>query len=63
MLRVLEHILDQPMIQADATLGQKGSKGEMNVGSTATRNFLTSRTAASGQFPGDPTHSLMHSFL
>lgn len=30
MLRVLEHILDQPMIQADATLGQQGSKGAMN---------------------------------
>ncbi|MGZ4902456.1 MAG: phosphoenolpyruvate carboxykinase (ATP) [Halobacteriota archaeon] len=30
MLRVLEHILDQPMIQADAMLGQQGSKGAMN---------------------------------
>ncbi len=29
MLRVLEHILCQPMIQIDANLGEKGSKAEM----------------------------------
>ena len=30
MLRVLEHILNQPLIQVDAKLGHNGSRGEMN---------------------------------
>ena len=55
MLRVLEHILDQPMIQADATLGQKGSKGEMKCRLYCDAQFpdVAYRWQAVN-FPGDP---------
>ena len=55
MLRVLEHILDQPLIQADATLGQKGSKGEMKCRLYCDAQFpdVAYRWQAVN-FPGDP---------
>lgn len=55
MLRVLEHILDQPMIQADASLGQKGSKGEMKCRLYCDSQFpdIAYRWQAVN-FPGDP---------
>lgn len=55
MLRVLEHVLDQPMIRADAALGQKGSKGEMNCRLYCDAQFpdVAYRWQAVN-FPGDP---------
>jgi len=55
MLRVLEHILCQPMIQVDANLGQPGSKAEMRCRLYCDPQFpdLAYRWSQIN-FPGDP---------
>jgi len=55
MLRVLEHILSEPLIQVDANLGQPGSKAEMKCRLYCAPEFPDIAYRWSQiNFPGDP---------